>query len=96
LKTLQQLVNNVLFNANVILDNLSSTKKESQDLPKSTAANLSCASGYFGKNLYSSNKFEIMQLKIDCSLFTHNFIKSTSVNDYNSKTSNPKMQSIVS
>jgi len=42
-----------------------------RNLPKRTAAILSCLSGYFGKNLYSSNKFAIMHSKIDFSLLTH-------------------------
>jgi signal transduction histidine kinase len=47
-------------------------QRKRENLPKRTAANLSCASGYFGKNLYSSNRFEIMQLKIATSLLDNN------------------------
>jgi len=38
--------------------------------PKSWAVIRSSLSGYWGKNLYSSNRFLIMQLKTSCSLWT--------------------------
>lgn len=48
---------------------LGKTQKVAQKtLPNKTAAILSCLSGYLGKNLYSSNKFAIIQSKILFSL----------------------------
>lgn len=64
--------------------------KQSDHLPIRTAASLSCVSGYFGKNLYSSNKFEIMQLKIASSLVIGN-IKNPKISRWRNRVQTTQM-----